>query len=365
MLRRIAIAIGCGLALNAHAQVQLTARLSDAAVSYVYGFGGNVTSGTPNTSINTLELVGGINFPFSGSSSTPIDATVNTLNSHAFDIKGSLGDVESIAANALSTVTVHATGGATAAVSTNNNQLRLEFTVPNLTAYRLTGNVSFLPHVSRFIRLQRFNGFNWADQFNSFSLSATGPFSNSGTMAAGNWRIITGINANATANTNNPDLTVTHSWDFFLDLGTRCSGTASLQGYVGTDPVPGTVVIKQGAATETRSTTINPVTGEFLFSTNFTGAVDVYVKGRTFLRKVQTGVTAGLNCCSFSLNNGDCDGNNLVDIGDYSLLASRFDRVVGETLYDIRADLNGDGIVDIADYALLAANFDGVGVDLP
>lgn len=365
MFRRIAAVIGCGLTVGASAQVQLTARLSEATVSYVYGFGGNVNSGNPTTNNGALELVGDINFPFSGSSSPPIDASVNTQNSHGFDVKGTLGDIESITANALSSITVHATGGALASCSTNNNQLRLEFSVPNLTAYRLTGNVSFLPHVSRFIRLQRFNGFNWADQFSSFSLSSIGAFSNTGTLAAGNWRIITAINANGTTNSSTPDVTLTHSWDFFLDLGTRSSGTAALEGYVGTLPMPATVVIKQGTATETRSTTIDTVTGEFLFSTNFTGTVDVYLKARTFLRKVQSGVTAGLNSCSFSLSNGDCDGNNIVDIADYSLLAGRFSRVIGETLYDVRADLSGDGIVDIADYTLLAFNFSMVGTDIP
>ncbi|MBL8047501.1 MAG: hypothetical protein JNJ45_02355 [Chthonomonas sp.] len=366
MLRRIVALATCGCLCGlASAQVQLTGRLSEAALSYVYGFGGSVNSGTPSTSDNTLAPFAELNFPFSGSSLPPIAASVNAVNSHAYEISGLLTDVESISALALSISTASADGAASAGISTNNNQLRLEFTVPNLTAYRISGNVSFLPQASRYIRLQRFNGFGWVDQFSSFSLSATGAFSNTGTMVAGSWRLITGINSNATSTTANPTATQSHQFDFLLDIGNRCSGTATLQGYVGTDPVPATVVIKQGANTETRATTINPVTGEFLFSTNFSGPVDVYLKGRTFLRKVQTGVTAGLNCCSFALNNGDCDGNNIVDIADYSLLAARFDRVLGDPLYDVRADLNGDGIVDIADYTLLALNFDGVGVDLP
>lgn len=63
--------------------------------------------------------------------------------------------------------------------------------------------------------------------------------------------------------------------------------------------------------------------------------------------------------------NGDCTGDDIVDIADYTFLAAKFDSVLGDGTYSVNADLNGDTIVDIADYTILATQFDQVGVDYP
>ncbi|MBL8047734.1 MAG: hypothetical protein JNJ45_03535 [Chthonomonas sp.] len=81
--------------------------------------------------------------------------------------------------------------------------------------------------------------------------------------------------------------------------------------------------------------------------------------------------TTGTSTILHDLLNGDCDGNDIIDIADYSIVASAFDAQLdtdpgtagnqSSPNWDIRADLNGDGIVDIADYSILAGNFDKFG----
>lgn len=69
------------------------------------------------------------------------------------------------------------------------------------------------------------------------------------------------------------------------------------------------------------------------------------------------------NQTSFSLLNGDCDGDNEVTIGDYAILSSAFGSCEGDPNWDPRADLNCDGCVDIGDFAILSANFGQAGDD--
>ncbi|MBL8048078.1 MAG: hypothetical protein JNJ45_05295 [Chthonomonas sp.] len=78
-------------------------------------------------------------------------------------------------------------------------------------------------------------------------------------------------------------------------------------------------------------------------------------------KKVPIDLRASPQTVVFNLLNGDVDGNNLIDIADYSLLAAAFDATSENANWFAQADLNQDGIVDIADYTILATNFDKVG----
>jgi hypothetical protein len=53
---------------------------------------------------------------------------------------------------------------------------------------------------------------------------------------------------------------------------------------------------------------------------------------------------------------GDVNGDHVVDILDFSIIAKAFGSQPGQPNWDVRADLDGNGIVDIAD-VILAANF--------
>jgi hypothetical protein len=84
------------------------------------------------------------------------------------------------------------------------------------------------------------------------------------------------------------------------------------------------------------------------------GTYGIRVKNLHTLSNLKSGVTlvAGTNTVDLgALKEGDADGNNCVNITDFSILASNF---LG---YDVRADFNYDGLVNITDFSLLATNF--------
>ncbi|HRI43020.1 MAG TPA: S8 family serine peptidase [Fimbriimonadaceae bacterium] len=105
--------------------------------------------------------------------------------------------------------------------------------------------------------------------------------------------------------------------------------------------------------------------GEFVVDTSLSGPHEVVVQGQHWLAQrwpapVVLGV-ANVSNLSFELTNGDCNGDNEVDIGDYSLVSIAFGTAPGEPGWDARADLSGDEVVDIGDFAILSMNFGRVG----
>lgn len=107
------------------------------------------------------------------------------------------------------------------------------------------------------------------------------------------------------------------------------------------------------------------------FAMNLIGAIvpgsyDVTAKGSHWLRKRVGSVTiteTGASGLTFSLPNGDCDGDNEVSIGDYAILSGGFGTCEGDVGYVSSADLNGDDCIDIGDFAILSANFGLTGDD--
>lgn len=93
------------------------------------------------------------------------------------------------------------------------------------------------------------------------------------------------------------------------------------------------------------------------------GLYDVAVKANDRWMRNKQGSVDLRNQTSFSLLNGDCDGDNEVTIGDYAILSSAFGSCEGDPNWDPRADLNCDGCVDIGDFAILSANFGQAGDD--
>ena len=64
---------------------------------------------------------------------------------------------------------------------------------------------------------------------------------------------------------------------------------------------------------------------------------------------------------SATLLTGDINGDNMVDLRDFSLLAKAFNSTSASASWNPNADLNCDGIVDLQDFSLLAANFNKAG----
>lgn len=104
-------------------------------------------------------------------------------------------------------------------------------------------------------------------------------------------------------------------------------------------------------------------TGQIFIPRPATGVYDLLVKSRTFLAKrIQVSVSpSGGNLGSLALTNGDVDGNNIIEIGDYSALSLAFGTNPNSGSWNADADLNGDGLVDLADYSILSRNFSFVG----
>ncbi|MBX7131477.1 MAG: hypothetical protein K1X67_02250 [Fimbriimonadaceae bacterium] len=96
------------------------------------------------------------------------------------------------------------------------------------------------------------------------------------------------------------------------------------------------------------------------------GNYDVTAKHAKHLRKLlgnQALSATGATGLDLSLINGDSDDDNEVSIGDYAILSGSYNKGVGDSGYDARADLTGDDFVDIADYAILSANYGLLGDD--
>ena len=61
------------------------------------------------------------------------------------------------------------------------------------------------------------------------------------------------------------------------------------------------------------------------------------------------------------LRNGDCNGDNVVDLTDYTIVIEAFDSLEGDGKWNPQADLNEDGAIDLTDYVLVLLNFNAVG----
>jgi hypothetical protein len=100
-------------------------------------------------------------------------------------------------------------------------------------------------------------------------------------------------------------------------------------------------------------------TGQFELDGLTPGDYHLWVKGsHTLAVATNLTVVAGANSASIGvLREGDTDGNNLVNLTDFSLLATSFGKQTGNVGFDARADFNGDGVVNLTDFSLLATNF--------
>lgn len=104
--------------------------------------------------------------------------------------------------------------------------------------------------------------------------------------------------------------------------------------------------------------------GNFSFTTTRRGSYQVLAMSSHWLAQKIGPVSiwhSGASGLSFSLTNGDSDGDNEVGIGDYSILSGAYNTGPGDPDWDASADLNGDDAVDIGDYSILSANYGMVG----
>jgi len=127
--------------------------------------------------------------------------------------------------------------------------------------------------------------------------------------------------------------------------------------------VPITVTIEKLDGTPVQTNTIFwNGEGPSLLMACLEGEYRVCAKASHWLRRCEIVDFSSSNpSVSFSLLNGDVDGDNEVSIGDYAQLSAAFNSSPGGGNWNAEADLNGDEGVDIGDFAILSQNFGEMG----
>ncbi|MEL6627184.1 MAG: 5'-nucleotidase C-terminal domain-containing protein [Bacteroidota bacterium] len=103
--------------------------------------------------------------------------------------------------------------------------------------------------------------------------------------------------------------------------------------------------------------------GELQISNVFAQQFDVWVKHTKYLaRLIRVDLSGGSNTASVGeLRAGDANNDNLVNLVDFSILASTFGQAQGSIGYNENADFNGDLSVVLVDFSLLVTNFNTLG----
>lgn len=146
--------------------------------------------------------------------------------------------------------------------------------------------------------------------------------------------------------------------------GASFVGTVELQNYVGDVTLPAITIEFYSGPTlmQTLTTHLNS-DGTFNVTTSLNGTLDVAIKATHWLRRMRTNVTvpSGGGGETWSLINGDCDGDNEVTLVDFGQLSASFGKAIGDPGYDPLADLDGDDEVTLVDYGIVSANFGQAG----
>lgn len=124
-------------------------------------------------------------------------------------------------------------------------------------------------------------------------------------------------------------------------------------------------ITRPGTSKIVQSWLINPTTqGALAISPEFIGIYDVTVKGSHWLKQRLSKVSFPLTTrrpISFTLMNGDVNGDNRVDRLDQAALVKALGTHAGDLLWNPNADLNGDGQVSSLDADLLRKTMGRVG----
>lgn len=149
-----------------------------------------------------------------------------------------------------------------------------------------------------------------------------------------------------------------------LRLATSVSGHVELGDFLA--PPTGQVIwvdfIQDDEVRDTKTTTLD-INGNYQVHTELFGVTTVRVKPTHWLSRAVGTYTLGgqTGVASVMVVNGDCDRDNEIGIGDYSLLSAAYGSELNGPNWNIDADLNGDDAVDIADYAILSYSYGQVG----
>jgi glucose/arabinose dehydrogenase len=152
----------------------------------------------------------------------------------------------------------------------------------------------------------------------------------------------------------------------FAQQGGSLVGTVALAGRSSGTPAMSVqleVTITPSGGTATTTTVTTDQSGGFTLINLLPGSYSIRVKAPGYLSSSQpVTITSGSASVNFgTLRAGDVNGDNIVSLADFSLLATSFNRTNGQSGFNPAADLNGDGSVTLADFSLLAISFNQSG----
>lgn len=211
-VRPVSAAVLLSLFVSGGASAQnITTRTSTQNYNAVYGAGGDTF--TPSDSSTTTDLVSSDSRSMFfedfrsglvlGDPNRPWSASVLVDLDQEYAIDGPLSSFSRISASARTFVTAGSSGEGVANMVSSNpgNLLQFEFTLSSLTIARLSGRVDLNPdgqNLAANVALQRWDGFNWANVFNSLFLPGQeGAFDNTYNLVGGDYRIIGQSSGNA------------------------------------------------------------------------------------------------------------------------------------------------------------------------
>lgn len=150
------------------------------------------------------------------------------------------------------------------------------------------------------------------------------------------------------------------------------SGNVLLEDYVGSQSQAVSIELIGPGGESHPAVPLDP-SGDFSITTNTRGTYDIRVKGSHWLAKKVGSITvwhSGVSGLSFSLKNGDIDGDNVVTLLDYDIFSTYFDKNSADTDWmtpgpngfaPFQADIDGDGAVTLLDYDIYSKSFDETG----
>ncbi|MCE9557938.1 MAG: hypothetical protein K8R88_03210 [Armatimonadetes bacterium] len=128
-------------------------------------------------------------------------------------------------------------------------------------------------------------------------------------------------------------------------------------------PVQSTVQlqIRDGIGNMSEQTVALDGNGDFTGVLPYANVNKVAIKRTHWVAQEKSVPATNIPPQNFVLTNGDSNGDNTVDLSDYTIVVSAFNAVPASGNWDARADLNEDGVVDLTDYTISVLNFNKVG----
>lgn len=153
---------------------------------------------------------------------------------------------------------------------------------------------------------------------------------------------------------------------FLIKPMANISGTVTLQDYL-PDELNHWVTfeIRDAATKQVLDVKVQALGAGGSYSINTTAVgpnKEIHVKyGHWLGQTIPANLSTNVINKNFSLVNGDCDGDNEVNLVDMAKLAAAFGKAYGEPGYDWNADLDGDLEVTLVDLGILSGRFGQVG----